>query len=570
MDDDDDRVDEKYITGINDEDDVLVFEIDIIFVKFKQEQDLWLEQAISASRWTPIDLLNRIHYAWCPEADSVIIEHLTALHAEATCYQSVKDIIRNISMVSIPKKLLKYVAQGFSRYNLLEVQIRILMICYFNKSLQDVLSFIDFRDCNPNSLGSRLKRQSQYILPHLKKPLLDKAIALSNVLNRRDLPAQLKLDSAQALRSEDERRNEPSDSTCCFVQAFQQLRDKDSVIYRYSANGDHIFRLKFLNESGIDEGGVFREGMTRIAEDLFSPHFNLFILCPNGVHNVFSNMDKYVPNLKHTSDLTSRMFEFIGKLIGMSLRAELCLPFELPSVIWKGLIYEETSKSDLMNIDALLVNYLDSIRNCDENGVTDQNEFLSRYNDQLSYVYVGSDGVERELVRGGGNIIVTYSNRKDYYEKVQDARLNEFNDQIEAMRRGLLEVVPTNILPLYTWQQFEVLVCGNPSFDLDVWKANTIIRDVPSKVVELFWKVVSSMTFKEQSGLVRFAWGRSRLPTKKTFPTQMELCNAGHGAVLPIAHTCFFQIELPEYETEERMRHGLLTAVNFGGGMILA
>ena len=38
---------------------------------------------------------------------------------------------------------------------------------------------------------------------------------------------------------------------------------------------------------------------------------------------------------------------------------------------------------------------------------------------------------------------------------------------------------------------------------------------------------------------------------------------------LPVAHTCFFSIELPEYSTEEEMRTGLLTAINYGVGGIL-
>lgn len=32
----------------------------------------------------------------------------------------------------------------------------------------------------------------------------------------------------------------------------------------------------------MDAGGVFREGMSRMVEDLFSPDFDLLIQCPNG------------------------------------------------------------------------------------------------------------------------------------------------------------------------------------------------------------------------------------------------------------------------------------------------
>jgi hypothetical protein len=38
---------------------------------------------------------------------------------------------------------------------------------------------------------------------------------------------------------------------------------------------------------------------------------------------------------------------------------------------------------------------------------------------------------------------------------------------------------------------------------------------------------------------------------------------------LPLAHTCFFSIELPPYSTEAIMRQRLLTAIHFGIGGIL-
>ena len=38
---------------------------------------------------------------------------------------------------------------------------------------------------------------------------------------------------------------------------------------------------------------------------------------------------------------------------------------------------------------------------------------------------------------------------------------------------------------------------------------------------------------------------------------------------LPVAHTCFFSIELPPYETEAQMRKGLLTAIHFGAAGVL-
>ena len=34
--------------------------------------------------------------------------------------------------------------------------------------------------------------------------------------------------------------------------------------------------------------------------------------------------------------------------------------------------------------------------------------------------------------------------------------------------------------------------------------------------------------------------------------------------MLPVAHTCFFQLELPQYSSEQIMRERLLVAIHYG------
>ncbi len=58
------------------------------------------------------------------------------------------------------------------------------------------------------------------------------------------------------------------------------------------------------------------------------------------------------------------------------------------------------------------------------------------------------------------------------------------------------------------------------------------------------------------------------MPPAKDFTTHMRLTHAP-GAKLPVAHTCSFSVELPDYATEEEMCHGLLTTIHFGVGDIL-
>ena len=86
-------------------------------------------------------------------------------------------------------------------------------------------------------------------------------------------------------------------------------------------------------------------------------------------------------------------------------------------------------------------------------------------------------------------------------------------------------------------------------------------------VVQRFWRVIRDFSNKDRSQFLRFAWGRSRLPKSNPWPRPFKLKYSEAGdEMLPIAHTCFFQLELPQYSSDAIMRKRLLVAIHFGVG----
>ena len=89
------------------------------------------------------------------------------------------------------------------------------------------------------------------------------------------------------------------------------------------------------------------------------------------------------------------------------------------------------------------------------------------------------------------------------------------------------------------------------------------------EVVQRFWRVMKELGNKDRSSFLRFVWGRSRLP-KVVWPRPFKLNHSEAGTDrLPIAHTCFFQLDLPQYSTDAIMRERLLVAIHFGAGEFL-
>ncbi len=340
--------------------------------------------------------------------------------------------------------------------------------------------------------------------------------------------------------------------------------------------------MNFKNESGVDAGGVYREGLQRMIEDLFSTRFNLFVPCPNAVHKSGDNLGSYVPNPRHKTPLALEMLEFVGVLMGMSLRFKASLPFVCPSILWKPLVGQPLAEEDITAMDLLYGQMIHAIRHCDRDysldakphpPITSDEAFEAAFPD-MYFLTNASTGEVVELVPGGAKTRLTFSNRLRFCDLVVQYRLHEFDTQVAAIRRGLGRVVPLRALRLLTATELEVLVAGSPLIDVDVLKTHTdydgYTKDDP--VVKRFWAVFASLSDDERSKYVRFAWGRSRLPSGTAWSNRhaiTRLSGDRPDRMLPHSHTCFFRIDLPAYTTEERMRWGLLTALHFGSEGVL-
>ena len=202
----------------------------------------------------------------------------------------------------------------------------------------------------------------------LKMELLEAALRQTGSSGSQQARFELRLDHGKATLSEDCGQRSALTSQCVFAQAFQQcVRHEQSHAATWAASlraheggsgggGGKVFSVSFVGESGIDVGGVYREALTEMVLDLHLPDhkIDLFKLCPNGEHKINSNMDKIVPRASSTSPLAISMFEFVGKLMGLSLRTKATLPFCFPSLVWKGVVGSALDESDLDAIDTTL------------------------------------------------------------------------------------------------------------------------------------------------------------------------------------------------------------------------
>ncbi|GLE04499.1 hypothetical protein PINS_up013454 [Pythium insidiosum] len=376
---------------------------------------------------------------------------------------------------------------------------------------------------------------------------------------------ELSLNRVKAMRHRLAGKPDDEGRSALFSQAFRQLSALDGAHFRRS---DAIYYVRFLGENAEDAGGPYRETFAQYSEELHSSQLSILLPSSNAHHNVGSGREKWVLNPGATSRTHLQMVEFLGKLMGVAARSRQYISLHIASLIWKKLVGEVATVDDLSLVDSMIVNSLKKIRDIDQFGVTEE-----MFEDIVmeTFTTLSADNRVVQLKSNGESIAVTFANRKEYADLVERYRLHEFDVQIAALLSGLAKVIPARLLPLFTGTELEILVCGSPEIDVDLLQRCTEYSSCSASDQHIiwFWEVLREFTHEERSAFLRFVWGRSRLPAnEKEFPQLFKLQSFNKqqpgqpaDAYLPIAHTCFFAVEMPIYSSIDVLRQKLLYAI---------
>lgn len=200
------------------------------------------------------------------------------------------------------------------------------------------------------------------------------------------------------------------------------------------------------------------------------------------------------------------------------------------------------------------------------------NDLLTQNIGVDKFTTVLGDGVTvKELCCNGKHRKLSHVNVAEWVARCVDVRLCEGETQLQAMRKGLGEVVPLSAFSLFSWQDLETLVCGSTDFDVSLLQSVTRYEGSTSQklpYIQNFWKVLSEMNPTDKAQFLRFCWARTRVPARAAdFHTKFKIQDPAPSSLadpdknLPHAHTCFFSIQLPPYSTAEIMKERLSYAM---------
>lgn len=341
-----------------------------------------------------------------------------------------------------------------------------------------------------------------------------------------------------------------------FYDSFQYFNRKSGPEIKHGK-----LNVRFHNEDGVDAGGVTREWFQVLSREMFNPDYALFQPCA-------ADRTTYQPNrMSSVNDMHLQFFKFIGRVIGKAIYDGRLLDAYFTRSFYKHILGRAVDYKDLEAVDP---EYYNSIEWMLHNDITDVLELTFTIEEDV----FGETHVI-ELKPNGGSIAVTEENKHEYVRLVTEQRLtNSIRSQIDAFLAGFHEVIPHSLIQLFSEQELELLISGLPDIDVDEWKNHTDLQGYKSSdpMIQWWWRAVRSFDQTEKAKLLQFITGTSKVPLEGfahlqgVNGTQRFNIHRAYGEDrLPAAHTCFNQLDLPAYDSYEKLRSQLLLAMKEGG-----
>ncbi|EGR34353.1 E3 ubiquitin-protein ligase, HECT-domain, putative [Ichthyophthirius multifiliis] len=310
-------------------------------------------------------------------------------------------------------------------------------------------------------------------------------------------------------------------------------------------------KIQFKEEDGIDYGGLTKEWLALLGKEVFNPDYGLFQLSANKRSIQPSHLSHIVPDhLTH--------FVFLGRLVGKSLVDKWHFDVNFCKSFLKHMLKKNVYIKDLEDIDPELSRNLSWML---ENEIDDLMYDFS-YTENLF-------GIQKtfELVKNGLNVPVNETNKKQFVKLFCEAKMiANIEKQAKAFIKGLESIIPREALEFINEQELGLHLTGMPTVDIEDMKKNTqyYYYTENHKVIKWFWEVLQEEDEIQRANFLFFLTGSFKVPYGgfKNYPLKID--RHTNADSLLVAHTCFNQIDLPEYDSKEKLKEKLIFSISEG------
>ena len=252
----------------------------------------------------------------------------------------------------------------------------------------------------------------------------------------------------------------------------------------------------------------------------------------------------------------------IGIVCGLAIYNFTIVNVPFPLILYKKLLTEtlDYSPSDLAELSPATAKSLQDL--LDYGGDDVEEVFCLDFTiAQTSF----GETTQVALKPGGEDCPVTSQNKAEYVKMYVDYVLSKSCEaQFVAYKKGFLKVVSGRLLQLFHPQELMALVVGNENYDWDVLEKLCQYKEgytADHQTIVNFWQVFHELSEENKRKFLLFLTGSDRIPIAGMSSVKITIQRTTDTAFLPVAHTCFNLLDLPQYGTKEKLKFKLLQAI---------
>ena len=358
-----------------------------------------------------------------------------------------------------------------------------------------------------------------------------------------------------------------------FNDSFEVLNKELSGNNKYSR-----MDVKFIEEEGVDAGGLTKEYFSIVSKELIDPNKNLFYS--------YDNNNTFQPNFfSKNNENYIEQFKFIGRLVGKAICVGVTLDslvFTIPfrkHIIGKEIVLEDLQSKicDLQESNSYY-NYLNFINNADMSSIGEEYKMIvpGRDNKNPEKIYYQSlkennenntvfnfSALGRVPSQGNGEYqFIDESNKTQFIQdSIKYITTESIKPQIDSFLDGLYSMVPKKFLQLFTVEELELLINGSPTVNIDELKAKTEYVNFKENdnVIQWLWEILKNANEEFCKKFLKFVTGSIRIGVnfEKLIIEKINTDTNGY----PRSHTCFNRLDLPHYSSEEILKEKLSEAI---------
>merc|ERR1719336_387743 len=414
----------------------------------------------------------------------------------------------------------------------------------------DTQKFLAFAETHRTVLNQILRQSTTHLADGPFSVLVDHTRVLDFDIKRRYFRTELeRLD--EGIRREDLAVHVRRDAV--FEDSFRELHRRSAEEWK------NRFYIVFEGEEGQDAGGLLREWYVIISREIFNPNYALF-KTSTGDRVTYTIYEQSQTNPNHLD-----YFKFVGRVIAKAIYDNKLLECYFSRSFYKHILAKAVKYTDMESEDYGFYKGLEYLMS---------NSVESLGYDLTFSTEISEFGVTevRDMVPNGRNIAVTEDNKMDYIRLVCQMKMTgAIRKQLSAFLEGFYQIIPRRLISIFNEQELELLLSGLPEINIDDLKANTEYHKYLNNSLQIvwFWRALRSFDSTDKAKFLQFVTGSSKVPLQG-FSALEGMNGAQKFQIhkddrstdrLPSAHTCFNQLDLPAYETYDKLKTYLMKAI---------